>query len=246
MIIKLVSSALTFSAVAFSTTFYSSASLFLAAYSNLSYRLTLLRSTVSLNLSRASYYLWRTLMHHCFLDISIFARRCSAFCWRSCCFAWSLAGDNLRPLLISFLCTSSNSTFPIAFPVGASDLLLYGVISSDAFDEEVWVVTTVPPWAPDWDGLALPLPLLEALDFFPLPDVGVGMLKTTFFTPLVVLIEVVVVEDLAEVYLYWVGSASEVEAAADCMLTGSRVTSAIGVSFCFFLEGRSLDGLDYI
>ncbi|MFN9897270.1 MAG: hypothetical protein ACK55Z_00470, partial [bacterium] len=66
-----------------------------------------LRSTVSCNRVLASCCRKRTLIHHSFRDSSILARRCSALCCRSYCLACILAGDSLRTLLISFLCTSS-------------------------------------------------------------------------------------------------------------------------------------------
>ena len=117
-------------------TFYSSASLFLAACSSLSCKLSLLRSTVCSNLSLAKAYLWLTFLHHSFLESSILALRCSALSWRSCCLAWILAGESFRPRFINFLCTSY-STFPIEFGSGASLLDLLGVISRLALLEEV-------------------------------------------------------------------------------------------------------------
>ena len=103
--IKFVSSAFMFSAFAFSTTFWSSASFLRAAYSNLSYRFTLLRSYSSLKRVRACCCLCLTFMAHSYLFISILALKCSAFCYLSSYLAKTWLGDNLRQRLVNFKCT---------------------------------------------------------------------------------------------------------------------------------------------
>ena len=74
---------------------------------------------------------------------------------------------------------------PIEFPVGASDLLRYGVMSTEAFDEDVCVVVTpslgrsLPIVMILFLMLLWPAAALPRFDFLPLPELLLWARLTT-------------------------------------------------------------------
>ena len=100
---------------------------------------------------------------------------------------------------------------PIEFPVGASDLLRCGVISTEAFDEDVYVVITpsfvrsVAPAIKVFFMLLLPAAALLRFDFLPLPEVLFWARLTTTTLVVVYFFEcVVLLLPVSELRADWV------------------------------------------